>query len=655
MRYSAFISYNHRDRRWAGWLHRELERYRLPKALVGRDSPLGPLERRLPPVFQDREELAASTDLASSVREALQDANSLIVICSTNSAKSRWVNEEVREFAALGRRDRIQCLIVPESDGPADPVRSDSAIFPPALLELGGEPLAADARRAGDGKRSAFLKLVAGIVGVRYDELRQREQARRHRRLLALATAAGAGCLVMSALAVFAFISRAEAVRQRDIARQQTLAAQRTTDFVKGLFQVSDPSEAKGRSITAIEVLDRGAREIEGQLDSEPDVKAELMSTLSEVYMGLGSYRRADAIIHNSLSLKVARTETRARQLGVLGSSQALQSNYDDAVRTFDHALRLVPSPGRLQDLSLYSRLLIGKAEALSALDRYGEAMRTARAALAWDQNHEGRRSADVARDLAAAGLTAQFAGDLAASRDYYSKAVAIRLAAGGRLNPDLSNDLNNLGNDAYLQRNPQAAESYWRQALAIDEQILGPNHPDLAVKLNNLGRVLVEQRKFAEAEPLLDRSVNLYLAERSDTHDDLAFFFSNLALAKEGMGELAQAEALLSRALAAARLHGTRLVAPIMVDLADLQCRRSDYAGALDLLTRAGPIMKAQYPSDPWRSAWVENTRGACLLRRGDKSGTVLVRQSAPVLLKRWNGASMYGYKVEQRLRLAT
>jgi hypothetical protein len=91
------------------------------------------------------------------------------------------------------------------------------------------------------------------------------------------------------------------------------------------------------------------------------------------------------------------------------------------------------------------------------------------------------------------------------------------------------------------------------------------------------------------------------------------------------------------------------------MVDLADLQCRRSDYAGALDLLTRAGPIMKAQYPSDPWRSAWVENTRGACLLRRGDKSGTALVRQSAPVLLKRWNGASMYGYKVEQRLRLAT
>ena len=104
MRYSAFISYNHQDRSWANWLHRQLERYRLPKPVIGRESPLGTLGQRLPPVFQDREELAASTDLAQSVRDALSEAATLIVICSTNGARSRWVNEEVREFVRLGRR-----------------------------------------------------------------------------------------------------------------------------------------------------------------------------------------------------------------------------------------------------------------------------------------------------------------------------------------------------------------------------------------------------------------------------------------------------------------------------------------------------------------------------------------------------------------------
>ena len=653
MRYSAFISYNHRDRRWAAWLHRELERYRLPKVLIGRESPLGTLGHRLPPVFQDREELAASTNLASSVREALSQAHSLIVICSSNGAQSHWVNEEVREFVALGRRDRIQCLIVPEADDPNGAPLPSGAVVPPALLELGGEPLAADARKTGDGKRSAFLKLVAGVIGVGYDDLRRREQARRHRRLLTLAAAASVGFLLMTGLAIFALISRTEAVHQRDVARQQTLAATRTTDFVKGLFQVSDPSESKGQSITALEVLDRGAREIQGQLDNEPDVKAELMSTLSEVYMGLGSFHRADALIRNSLSLKVARQETRARQLGVLASSQALQADYGSAVANFTSAIGMVPKPEQLQDPALYSRLLIGKAESLASLDKYDEAMRLARTALAWDRDRERGRPADVARDLETAGLIDQYSGDLAGSRDNYEKALAIRLKVNGRLHPEVSHDLNNLGTAAYLENDSAAAERYWRPALAIDEQILGPDHPDLGVILNNLGRVLVEQRKFAQAIPVLTRSVRLHLAQKSETHDDLAFAFSNLALAKDGAGDAAEAEALFNRALEAAEVHKNRLRAPIMVDLADLRCRRGAYSGAMDLLARAAPIMKSTYPDDAWRTAWVENTRGACLLRQGKVAeAKPLIVSSSPVLLKRWPAQTMYGHEVEQRRR---
>ena len=70
MKYSAFISYNHRDRRWAVWLHRALEGYRVPKRLWGRPAPWGELGARLPPVFRDRDELATSTDLAASVKAA---------------------------------------------------------------------------------------------------------------------------------------------------------------------------------------------------------------------------------------------------------------------------------------------------------------------------------------------------------------------------------------------------------------------------------------------------------------------------------------------------------------------------------------------------------------------------------------------------------
>jgi len=107
VKYAAFISYNHRDRKTAAWLHRALETYRVPKPLWGRPTALGVLGKRLPPVFQDREELAVSTDLAASVRAALEASASLIVICSPDGARSRWVNEEIRAFSALGRRERI--------------------------------------------------------------------------------------------------------------------------------------------------------------------------------------------------------------------------------------------------------------------------------------------------------------------------------------------------------------------------------------------------------------------------------------------------------------------------------------------------------------------------------------------------------------------
>ena len=652
MRYSAFISYNHRDRRWAGWLHRELERYRIPQALIGRDGPNGLLTRRLPPVFQDREELAASSNLADSVREALRESESLIVICSTNGAASHWVNEEVREFARLGRSHRIQCLIVPEAGDPDGIPRSASQVFPPALLELGPEPLAADARNTGDGRRFAFLKLVAGLIGVRYDELRQREQARRHKRLLSIAAAATVGFLIMTALSIFALVSRAEAVRERDVARQKTITAQRTTDFVKGLFQVSDPSEAKGQSITAQEVLDRGARQIEGQLNDEPDVKAELVSTLSEVYMGLGSFRRADDIIRRSLNLRVQRPETRARQLGVLARSQALQGDYDKAIAAYSRALALSPDPRRMQDPQLRTQLLIGKAEGLAATDDYAQALRLAREALDWDRKNDGERAQSVARDYEALGLTQQFAGNLDDSRRSYQRALAIRRQEGS-LHPKVAEDLNELGTVAYLQHDSAAAETYWRQSLPLLEKVLGPNHPDVGATLNNLARVLVEQRKFAQALPLLTRSASLYLAQRSDTHDDLAFIFSNLALAKAGVGQVRDAEQLFDRALLAAEVHHHRLTAPIMVDLADLRCRRGDYSGADDLLRRAAPIMKEKYPDDSWRWAWVDNTRGACLLRQNKRSeAKALISSSSPILRKRWAPQTLYGYEVEQRMR---
>ena len=380
--YSAFISYNHRDRRWAIWLHRALERYRVPKRLQGREAPFGIIGARIPPVFRDRDELAASSDLAQSVRDGLEASAMLIVLCSPHAARSKWVNEEIRAFTALGRRDRIRCLIVDGEPHADDP---DRECLPPALFEGGGaEPLAADLRKNEDGKAGAKLKIIAGILGVPYDELRQREAVRRQQRLAILAAASSLGFVVTGGLAVFALISRAEAVEQRDIARQRTITAERTVDFVKSMFEVSDPSEARGATITAREVLDRGARQIEEELDNEPAVKAELGVTLGEVYGSLGLYRQGDRLIRRTFGLPHDQPSVRARQLLAWGESQARLGHYARAIEAYERAIPLARNADSLV-ADLLPRMLVSLAEAKRAVGDNDAAVKAAREALYLD------------------------------------------------------------------------------------------------------------------------------------------------------------------------------------------------------------------------------------------------------------------------------
>jgi tetratricopeptide (TPR) repeat protein len=333
MRYSAFISYSHVDRTWAAWLHRAIEAYRLPRRIRGRPGPFGPIGARLPPVFRDREELSAAPDLGRALSAALTEAETLIVVCSCHSQASRWVNEEIREFVKLGRANRIFCLIVGEAGPPH---------LPPALMEDGrAEPLAADVRPNEDGREHAKLKLIAGILGISYDELRRRETARRQQQLAAIAAPSVAGLALTSGLAVFAVISRDEAVRQRNVAEQRTLTAKRTVDFVKSMFKAADPSESQGANVSVRQVLDGGAKRIQTELSNEPAVKAELGVTLGEVYESLGLYKQGDQLIRATLSIRHGQDDVTIDQLQALADSEEKLGDYKASIAVDQRAIAL--------------------------------------------------------------------------------------------------------------------------------------------------------------------------------------------------------------------------------------------------------------------------------------------------------------------------
>lgn len=306
-RYRAFISYSHADEVWAKWLHRQLERYRVPSRLVGRPTSLGPVPRRIGRCFRDQAELSAASQLGETLQQALRDSQALIVVCSPRSASSHWVNEEIRYFRTLENGSRIYALIVDGEPNAANPERE---CFPPALLRSDDgkvlhEPLAPDARSGKDGKTDAFLKLAASLVGVRFDELRQREQRRRVQMMGAMLAILLGIATVTTTLAITAFRARDEATLRRRQA--DDLINYMLGDLSKQLDSVNRLDILDGPVTKALEYLNQGT--VESMEDSSLAQRAKALKMLSEFQVQ--RLHIDDAKVSAELALATAREQIR--------------------------------------------------------------------------------------------------------------------------------------------------------------------------------------------------------------------------------------------------------------------------------------------------------------------------------------------------------
>ena len=561
-RYRAFISYSHSDAPAARWLHRALEGYRPPQEVVARFSNA---RRRIAPVFLDRDETRAAGSISSALTAALDASEFLIVVCSPAAARSRWVNEEVAHFKRSGRAHNVLCVLA--GGDAADPTHT----FPRACLfefDAAGEldtgaavePLAADLRRSGDGRNRAMLKIASTLLDVRFDDLVRREAARRQRRLSAIALASTLGMVLTTGLAIFALEQRNEALHQRAIAEEESHTLANTVEFLVNIFKVSDPATENPRNITALQILDRGARRLEVEQVGRPHIRGRLMSTIGDVYLNLGQFSASRDELQRSL--KLLQPDSMPALEARIGLASALfrLGEFDLATAQF-----------RRVDATLAERYptalaVRGKAQRFwgnmeFARGNAARALPHLRSALAFYLRDSTDPLGLARTRFALAGALMEDASNFAEAGQMLALAIASLEKTVGAANADTVIAKYSLGRLRLREGRLREAVVMLREAEVDLSRIFGPSHPNVTLAQVELGNALLEQDQASAAVAVLRRAVR-------NTR------------ARTGKGRAQYADAALSLASALARQGGSAREARTLVAAADTAIRE-EFGGA--------------------------------------------------------------------------
>jgi len=373
---------------------------------------------------------------------------------------------------------------------------------------------------------------------------------RRHR----LAVAASA----VVALAVFGLIASlvigsARVARERDRANREAQAAERVSDFLVGAFAISDPDESRGNKITAREVLDKGARQIETDLAGQPALQARLMSTMGKVYEGLGLYEPARQLLDKAIGLQKKtlgpdHQETLASQR-MLARILQYQAQYPAAEKLYSETLqkqeRFLGS-----DAMDALRTKANLGSLYNEQGRYADAEKLLSETVKATTQASGQNSPETMSALHSLAIAYDGERQYAKEADIWEELYRLRSQTLGPDHPDTVNSMQNLAYVYYKVGKAAEAEKLQRQGLEIGRRVLGNDHPSVLLAIGNLANTLLSEGKPAEAEPLQREALEGRRRILGPNHPETQYAIANLANILSAQKRYREAEALYREAL---------------------------------------------------------------------------------------------------------
>lgn len=373
---------------------------------------------------------------------------------------------------------------------------------------------------------------------------------RRHRFGVGVAMAAA---LLLIGFATTMALQARRIAKERDRANREAETSKRVSAFMTNMFKVSDPSQARGNSVTAREILDKASRDIHTGLSTDPEVQAQMMHVMGGVYDNLGLYPQAQSLFTDAIEIRrrVLGPEhpDTLRSMSRLSGALREQGRYAEAEKLQRETLdiqRRVLGPESQDTLTSMSQL----ASILYSEARYGEAEKFGRAALDAQRRILGPEHASTLWSMDVLASIFFDEGHLADAENLYREGLDIRRRVLGSDHPDTLALMDGYATTLAEEHRHDEAEKLLRETLNIRRRILGPDHRDTLMSMNNLANMLFLEGRNGEAETLQLETLDIQRRVLGPDHPDTAMSTYNLGGIALHKGKRDKALSLLREAV---------------------------------------------------------------------------------------------------------
>jgi len=365
---------------------------------------------------------------------------------------------------------------------------------------------------------------------------RVRKYIRRHR--VGVGVAAGF-LIVLMAFAINQSIQLRRITRERD-------RANRIADFMSGMFRVSNPSEARGNTITAREILDKSSKDIDTGLSKDPELQAQMMDLMGRVYEHLGLYSTAQGLLSRAVEIRrrVLGPEDPDTLLSMnnLANSLSDQDKFEEGDKFYQ---QVIEAARRTRGRAQRTMVMAMNNFALNLIDEghVPEAEKMQREVVESDSRTLGPEHPDTLTATSNIAITMRRQGHYADAEKTDRQVLEGRRRALGPDHPDTLRSVANLALDLQFEQGHDAeGEQLLRPALDAQKRILGPAHPDTLESMNILAVLIGQEGKLAEQEAILRDLVDTERRSFGPEHSNTLRSINNLGTALEDEGKYAEA-----------------------------------------------------------------------------------------------------------------